>query len=160
MDAEIGRNEAEQDAIVIDGICKRFGDVNALDDVTLSIEKGKVYALLGPNGAGKTTLIKILTTLLQPDEGTATVGGFDVVRQPQQVREIMGWRASTPPSTRTSPAARTSRWSGASTISGASARASWRRRSSSASSSPTRPTGAARPTRAACAGASTSARAS
>ena len=78
------------DAISIKGICKRFGDVHALEDVTLSIAQGKVYALLGPNGAGKTTLIRILTTLLKPDEGTAAVGGFDVVRQPREVREVIG----------------------------------------------------------------------
>lgn len=77
-------------AIDAKSICKKFGDVEALEDVTLSIARGKVYSLLGPNGAGKTTFIKILTTLLKPDAGTAAVGGFDVVRQPERVREIIG----------------------------------------------------------------------
>ena len=78
------------DAITVNNVSKRFGDVRALRHVSLSIPEGKVYALLGPNGAGKTTLIKILTTLLAPDSGSVAVGGYDVVENPRQVRRIIG----------------------------------------------------------------------
>ncbi|MCL4309863.1 MAG: ATP-binding cassette domain-containing protein [Actinomycetota bacterium] len=78
------------DAITAEGVSKRFGDVQALDDVSLSIPEGRIYALLGPNGAGKTTLIKIMTTLLRPDAGHVEVGGLDVVSRAAEVREIIG----------------------------------------------------------------------
>ena len=78
------------DAVTAKGVSKRFGDVQALDDVSLSIPEGRIYALLGPNGAGKTTLIKIMTTLLKPDAGNVEVGGLDVVARAAEVREIIG----------------------------------------------------------------------
>jgi ABC-2 type transport system ATP-binding protein len=62
----------------------------AVDDISLQIASGEIYALLGPNGAGKTTFINMLTTLLRPDSGTALVAGFDVVRQPAHVRHNIG----------------------------------------------------------------------
>ena len=65
-----------------DRVEKRFGAVEALAGVSLEIESGIIYALLGPNGAGKTTLIRVLATLLNPDGGSATVAGIDVVRDP------------------------------------------------------------------------------
>jgi ABC-2 type transport system ATP-binding protein len=74
-------------AITARGIHKSFGDQVALDGVELEVAEGTIFALLGPNGAGKTTLVKILSTLLKPDAGTATVAGFDVARQPAKVRE-------------------------------------------------------------------------
>ena len=77
-------------SIVAENVYKYFGDVKALDGVSIAAETGKVLGLLGPNGAGKTTLVRILTTLLKPDKGVLTVGGIDVLRQPQQVREIIG----------------------------------------------------------------------
>ena len=70
-----------------DGLAKRFGRTTALDGVTMAAHRGQVLGLLGPNGAGKTTAIRILATLLRPDRGRATVAGFDVVRQPNRVRE-------------------------------------------------------------------------
>lgn len=76
--------------VVVRDICKSFGDVRALDGVNLEIERGTVLGLLGPNGAGKTTLVRILTTLLDPDEGSATVAGFDVRREKTQVRPLIG----------------------------------------------------------------------
>ena len=69
---------------------KHFGDIKALDGVTIAAETGKVLGLLGPNGAGKTTLVRILTTLLKPDSGQVSVGGIDVLRHKQRVREIIG----------------------------------------------------------------------
>jgi sodium transport system ATP-binding protein len=67
------------------------GDVLALCDLTLSAEPGQVYGLLGPNGAGKTTALRILSTVLQPTSGTAIVGGFDCVTQPEMVRHQIGF---------------------------------------------------------------------
>jgi ABC-2 type transport system ATP-binding protein len=68
----------------------RKSEVRALDGLDLTVEEGTVLGLLGPNGAGKTTTVRILATLLRPDAGTATVAGFDVVHQAQQVRSIIG----------------------------------------------------------------------
>jgi ABC-2 type transport system ATP-binding protein len=80
-------NEA---AINVRGISKSFGDVRALVDVNLEAPRGMVLGLLGPNGAGKTTLVRVLTTLLKPDSGTASVAGLDVVRDATKLREQIG----------------------------------------------------------------------
>jgi daunorubicin resistance ABC transporter ATP-binding subunit len=77
-------------AIDARGLVKRFGDVPALAGVDLYVPAGGVLGLLGPNGAGKTTAVRILTTLLPPDGGTAAVLGFDVVRQATAVRRVVG----------------------------------------------------------------------
>src|SRR5438132_1559268 len=77
-------------AIVAEGLGRSFGKVRALDQVDLEVDEGSVLGLLGPNGAGKTTAIRVLSTLLRPDAGRASVGGFDVVRQPAQVRRLIG----------------------------------------------------------------------
>ena len=69
------------------GLRKAFGDHVVLDGVDLGVARGSIFALLGSNGAGKTTIVKILTTLLKPDAGTARVNGFDVLSQPARVRE-------------------------------------------------------------------------
>ena len=66
------------------------GQVRALDDVTLHVPTGQVFGLLGPNGSGKTTMVRILSTILSPTRGTAIVAGYDVVRQPNQVRKRIG----------------------------------------------------------------------
>ena len=77
-------------SIIAEDVVKHFGDVKALDGVSIAAETGKVLGLLGPNGAGKTTLVRILATLLKPDSGIVNVGGLDVLRQKQGVREIIG----------------------------------------------------------------------
>jgi oleandomycin transport system ATP-binding protein len=77
-------------AIEATGLTKSFADTKALAGVDLSARRGTVHAVLGPNGAGKTTAIRILATLLRPDTGTARVNGFDVLRQPEKVRESVG----------------------------------------------------------------------
>lgn len=90
-------------AIVCEGLKKHFkvkvrrsflrrsdSIIRALDGVSLRVEKGVIFSLVGPNGAGKTTMVRILSTLLIPDEGRAEVGGFDVVRQAGEVRKIIG----------------------------------------------------------------------
>ncbi|MDR3419596.1 MAG: ATP-binding cassette domain-containing protein [Nevskia sp.] len=68
-----------------------FGDITAVDGVSLAVRPGEIFGLIGPNGAGKSTLIKMLTTLLPPSSGTARVAGYDVVRQPAQVRRCIGY---------------------------------------------------------------------
>lgn len=72
------------------GLAKNYGDVVALDGLDLSVPEGSVFGLLGPNGAGKTTAVSILTTLLEPDAGTARVAGADVLTEPEEVRRRIG----------------------------------------------------------------------
>jgi ABC-2 type transport system ATP-binding protein len=88
-DRQGGRMDAEQ-VIVAEGVGKRFGTVQALAGVDLAVPAGGVLGLLGPNGAGKTTLVRILATLLRPDEGRAWVSGLDVARRPSAVRRLIG----------------------------------------------------------------------
>jgi ABC-2 type transport system ATP-binding protein len=77
--------------VTTDSITRRFGAFTAVDAVSLNIEQGETFGLLGPNGAGKTTLIKMLTTLLAPTSGEATVNGYSVTRQAAQVRRSIGY---------------------------------------------------------------------
>jgi oleandomycin transport system ATP-binding protein len=77
-------------AIVAEGLVKRFGNTTALAGVDLAVRTGTVLGLLGPNGAGKTTAVRVLATLIRPDQGRATVGGHDVVRSPHRVRQLIG----------------------------------------------------------------------
>lgn len=79
-----------QTAIEVKNVAKHFGDVKALNGVTLKAEQGKILGLLGPNGAGKTTLVKILSTLIVPTKGTARVLGNDVSENPDKVRAVIG----------------------------------------------------------------------
>ncbi|MEV4614458.1 ATP-binding cassette domain-containing protein [Kitasatospora sp. NPDC049258] len=77
-------------AIQAENLVKTFGDVRALDGVSLDVPEGTVLGLLGPNGAGKTTTVRVLTTLLRPDSGRATVAGVDVLKHPNKVRSLIG----------------------------------------------------------------------
>ena len=69
---------------------KRFDDITAVDDLTFNVEKGEIFGLLGPNAAGKSTTINILTGLLEPTSGSATVGGYDIIKENGKVRGIIG----------------------------------------------------------------------
>ena len=72
-------------------LTRTFGDMTAVDQLNLDIAPGEVFGLLGPNGAGKSTTLKMLTTLLPPSAGTATIAGFDIERQQAQVRRVIGY---------------------------------------------------------------------
>ena len=77
-------------AIIIKDLVKKFDDVTAVNGINLEIKKGELFGLLGPNGAGKTTVINMLVGLLNPTEGTATVGGYDVKRDLNKIKEMIG----------------------------------------------------------------------
>jgi ABC-2 type transport system ATP-binding protein len=79
------------DAIVVEGLRKRYGDVQALDGATFGVREGEIFALLGPNGAGKSTAVRVLVTLTQPDAGTARVAGHDAVGDAGAVRRLIGY---------------------------------------------------------------------
>jgi ABC-2 type transport system ATP-binding protein len=78
-------------AIEINSLSKKFGDVIAVDNISLQVPEGEIFGFLGPNGAGKSTTMMILTTLLKPSSGKALVGGFDVVSQAKEVRKNIGY---------------------------------------------------------------------
>ena len=77
-------------AVMTRGLSRNFGDIEAVDTIDLSIPRGEIYGFLGPNGAGKTTLVRMLITLLMPSAGSATVAGYDIVRQPNDIRLRIG----------------------------------------------------------------------
>ncbi|MFX1262798.1 MAG: ATP-binding cassette domain-containing protein [Promethearchaeota archaeon] len=76
--------------MIIRDLTKKFDDLTAVDHIELNVPEGSIYGLLGPNGAGKSTTVRLLCTLLRPSEGTASVGGFDIIDSPVSVREITG----------------------------------------------------------------------
>src|SRR3712207_2633994 len=78
------------DAIVIKNLTKSFKDLKVLEGINLTVKRGTMLALLGPNGAGKTTTVKILSTLLKPDGGEVTINGIDVLKDPDEIRKIIG----------------------------------------------------------------------
>ena len=79
-------------SVIAEHLIKTYdkGRVRALDDLSLDVEEGTVLSVLGPNGAGKTTTVRILSTLLRPDSGSASVAGIDVIKNPEKVREVIG----------------------------------------------------------------------
>ena len=77
-------------AVETRGLSRNFGDIEAVDSIDLRIPRGEIYGFLGPNGAGKTTLVRMLITLLMPSAGSATVAGYDIVRQPNDIRLRIG----------------------------------------------------------------------
>src|SRR6476620_3635660 len=77
-------------AIEVNNIVKKFGDFTAVNGVTFAVEEGEIFGLLGPNGAGKSTLIRMLTTLMPPTAGSATVNGFDIAKEADGVRRSIG----------------------------------------------------------------------
>jgi ABC-2 type transport system ATP-binding protein len=80
-----------QHSVVVENLVKRFGDFTAVDHVSLETRTGEIFGFLGPNGAGKSTTIRMLCGLLQPTEGRARVAGYDVTRQPEMVRQNIGY---------------------------------------------------------------------
>lgn len=83
--------------IELKNLTKHYGITKALDDVTCSIKQGDIVGFVGPNGAGKTTAMKIITTYTAPTSGTATIGGYDVLEDPYQVRKLIGYLPETVP---------------------------------------------------------------
>lgn len=88
--APVGEPEGRDLAVATRGLVRRFDATVAVDGIDLEVERGEIYGFLGPNGAGKSTLIRMLCTLLRPSAGRATVAGYDVAGQPQQVRVRIG----------------------------------------------------------------------
>ena len=86
-----GLKSGEAGAISIQHISKSYKDVQAVRDISLEVQKGELFGLIGPDGAGKTTLMRILMTLLIPNEGQATMNGFDVVKDYKKIRKIVGY---------------------------------------------------------------------
>ena len=78
-------------AVKVENLYKSYGAVQALNDLSFQVEAGQIYGIIGPDGAGKTSLFRILTTLLLADKGTASVDGFDVVKDYKEIRRRIGY---------------------------------------------------------------------
>ena len=76
--------------IKVEGLVKHYGKIKAIDGISFEIKQGEIFGLLGPNGAGKTTTVKILTTLTKPDAGKCFINGFDVIKEPYEIRKFIG----------------------------------------------------------------------
>jgi len=87
---DIEKKTTAPNEIVIKDLVKKFGDITAVDGLNLEIRKGEMFGFLGPNGAGKTTTINMLCGLLEPTSGSAEIGGFDVGKEPQKVKKLLG----------------------------------------------------------------------
>jgi ABC-2 type transport system ATP-binding protein len=83
--------------IKVEGLTKRYARTVAVDDISFEVEKGQIVGFLGPNGAGKTTTMRVLTCFLPPSSGKATIAGFDVLENPQEVKKRIGYLPETPP---------------------------------------------------------------
>ncbi|PWI43275.1 ATP-binding cassette domain-containing protein [Streptomyces sp. ICBB 8177] len=86
----IEQTSGGENAVEVRGLVKHYGPTKALDGVDLDVRQGTVLGVLGPNGAGKTTLVRVLSTLIRPDAGSARVAGYDVLAQPRQLRRVIG----------------------------------------------------------------------
>lgn len=86
-----GTSSAREPVIAVDSLSKRFGDFTAVDHLSFAVPRGEIFGFLGPNGAGKSTTIRMLCGLLTPTGGSARVGGYDVGREPERVRENIGY---------------------------------------------------------------------
>lgn len=84
-------------AIEVRGLCKRYGEVNAVDDLSFSVGGGEVVGFLGPNGAGKTTTMRMLTGFVPPTNGSVSIAGHDILREPLAARRAIGYLPETPP---------------------------------------------------------------
>jgi ABC-2 type transport system ATP-binding protein len=89
--AQEGRTAVPEIAIEVKSLAKRFGGFTAVDAVSFEVERGRIFGFLGANGAGKSTTIRMLCGLLQPSSGTAVVGGFDIRREPEGVKRVIGY---------------------------------------------------------------------
>src|ERR687891_721865 len=85
-----GHDHLTENAIIVKGLKKSYKNIKVLDGIDFTIKRGTILALLGPNGAGKTTTVNILSTLLLPDDGQALINGFDVVKQANKIRSMIG----------------------------------------------------------------------
>jgi oleandomycin transport system ATP-binding protein len=90
MTTRLRTDNSGNTAVEVRGLVKHYGRTKALDGVDLEVRRGTVLGVLGPNGAGKTTLVRVLSTLVRPDAGTARVAGFDILTQPRQLRRAIG----------------------------------------------------------------------
>src|SRR5215831_10967462 len=91
-----GSGPSRQPMIVCRGLTKSFGSLRAVDDLNLTVYSGELFGFLGPNGAGKTTSIKMMTGLLRPSGGTATIGGFDIQTEPLRAKAVLGYIPDNP----------------------------------------------------------------
>jgi len=81
---------ANESMIEAKNLTKMFNDFVAVDSISFDVKKGEIFGLLGPNGAGKSTTLRMLSTLAAPTKGTATIGGYDIVKQDTEVRKLIG----------------------------------------------------------------------
>ena len=76
--------------IEVKNLTKKFGEFTAVDNISFDVKHGEIFGLLGPNGAGKSTTLRMLSTLARPTEGTAIIGGYDIVKEDTEVRKLIG----------------------------------------------------------------------
>jgi ABC-2 type transport system ATP-binding protein len=88
-DAALGKTDGK--AVTVSGLTRRFGDFTAVDDVRFSVPRGQIFGFLGPNGAGKSTTIRMMCGLLAPTSGSGTVAGYDILTQPERIKESIGY---------------------------------------------------------------------
>jgi len=85
-----------QNMIEINSLTKRFGKITALNELNLSVKKGELLGIIGPNGAGKTTAIRIISCILHPDQGQVKVGGYNVLKNPLEIKSMIGYLPEEP----------------------------------------------------------------